>query len=97
MLSVSERQGRVGTAREARALLGLQAAHPHVLQAVSRRGVHFGLSVHVRAHAQGVAAVGVSGRSRAQRFLFLLLMLLLLLLLVDVVLWAPHLPSLAKV
>lgn len=47
VLSVSEREGGVGTAREAGALLGLQAAHPHVLQAVIRRGVHLGLRVHV--------------------------------------------------
>lgn len=98
MLGVSERQGGVGAARQARTLLGLQAAHPHVLQAVIRGGVHLGLRVHVGAHAQGVAAVDVSGRPRAQRFLLLLLVLLLLLLLwVDVVVWAPHLPSLAEV
>lgn len=47
MLSVSEREGGVGAAREARALLRLQAAHPHVLEAVIRRGVHLGLRVHV--------------------------------------------------
>lgn len=93
MLSVSEREGGVGAAREARALLRLQAAHPHVLQAVIRRGVHLWLRVHVR--AQGVAAaVDVSGRSGAQRFVLLLLMLLLL---VDVVVWAPHLPGLTEV
>lgn len=99
MLGVSEREGGVGAAREARALLRLQAAHPHVLQAVIRGGVHLRLRVHVRAHAKGVAAaVDVSGRSGAQRLLLLLLMLLLLLLLlVDVVVWAPHLPSLAEV
>lgn len=100
MLSVSEREGGVGAAREARALLRLQAAHPHVLQAMIRRRVHLRLCVHVRAHAQGVtAAVDVSCRSRAQRFLLLLLMLLLLLLLllVDVVVWAPHLPGLTEV
>lgn len=96
MLSVSEREGGVGAAREARALLRLQAAHPHVLQAVIRRGVHLRLRVHVRAHSQGVAAaVDVSGRSGAQCFVLLLLMLLLLL--VDVVVWAPHLPGLTEV
>lgn len=99
MLGVSEREGGVGAACEARALLGLEAAHPHVLHAVSRRGVHLRLGVHVRAHAQGVAAaVDVSGRSGAQRLLLLLLMLLLLLLLlVDVIVWASHLPSLTEV
>lgn len=98
MLSVSEREGRVGAACEARALLRLQAAHPHVLQAMIRRGVHLWLCVHIRAHTQGVAAaVDVSGRSRAQYFILLLRMLLLLLLLVDVVVWAPHLPSLTEI
>lgn len=56
VLRVGERKGGVGTAREARALLGLQAAHPHVLQAMIRGGVHLRLRVHVGAHAQGVAA-----------------------------------------
>ena len=100
MLRVGEGEGRVGAAREARALLRLQAAHPHVLQAVIRRRVHLRLGVHVRADPQGVAAaVDVSGGPGAQRFLLLLLMLLLLLLLllVDVVVWAPHLPSLTEV
>lgn len=100
MLGVSEREGGVGAAREAGALLRLEATHPHVLQAVSGRGVHLWLRVHVGTHAEGVAvAVGVTGRSGAQRFLLLLLMLLLLLLLllVDVKVWAPQLPSLTEV
>lgn len=98
MLSVREGQGGVGAARQARALAGLQAAHPHVLQAESGRGVRLGLRVHVRAHAQGVAAVAVSGRSGAHSFLLALLVLLLLLLLwVDVVVRAPHWPHLAEV
>lgn len=101
MLGVSEREGGVGAAREAGALLRLEAAHPHVLQAVSGRRVHLRLRVHVRTHAEGVAvAVDVPGRSRAQHFLFLLLMLLmllLLLLLVDVKVWAPQLPGLTEV
>ena len=100
MLGVGEREGRVGAAREAGALLRLQTSHPHVLQAVSRRGVGLRLRVHVRAHAQGVAlAVDMGGGSGAQRLLLVLLLLRLqlLLLLVDVIVWAPHLPSLTEV
>lgn len=93
MFSVSEREGRVGTAGEAGALLRLQAAHPHVLQAMIRGGLHLRLCVHVRAHAQGIAtAVHVGGCPGAEGFILLHLMLL-----VQVEVWAPHLARLTKV
>lgn len=95
MLSVGEREGRVGAAGEAGALLRLQTAHPHVLQAMIRGGVHLRLRVHVRAHAQGVAAaVHVGGCPGAECFILLLLVLLLL---VQVEVWAPDLTRLTKV
>lgn len=98
MFSVSEGEGGVSPAREARALLRLKPTYPHVLQAVIRRGVYLWLCVHVRTHAQRVATVvHVSYCSRAQYFICLLLMLLLLLLLVDVIVWAPDLPRLTEV
>lgn len=63
---VGEGEGGVGAAGEARALLRLEAAHPHVLQAVIGGGVHLRFRVHVGAHAQGVAAaVHVSSRAGA--------------------------------
>lgn len=101
VLRVGEGEGRVGAAGQTGALLGLQTAHPHVLQAVSGRRVHLRLRVHVGPDAERVAAtVDVSRRSGAQCFLLLFLMLprlLLRLLLVDVVVGAPDLPSFAEV
>lgn len=90
MFGVSQRKGRVSTACETRALLRLQATHPHVLQAVSGRGVHLGLRVYVGAHAERITATVILGsRSGTQHLFLFLLMLLLLLLLMDVVVWAP--------
>lgn len=97
MLSVGEREGWVGAAGEAGALLWLQATNPHVLQAMIRGRVHLRLCVHVRSYAQRIAtAVHVGGCPGAEWFILLLLMLLLLLL-VQVEVWAPHLARLTKV
>lgn len=66
MLGVGERQGRVGAACQAGALLWLQTTHPHVLQAMGGWRFHIRLSVHIGTDAQGVAvAVDVSGGSSA--------------------------------
>lgn len=93
MFGVSEREGRVGAAGEAGALLRLQAAHPHVLQTMIRGGLHLRLCVHVRAHPQGIAtAVHVGRCPGAEGFILLLLVLLF-----QVEVWAPHLARLTKV
>lgn len=63
--------------------------HPHMLQAVSRRGVHLGLRVYVGAYAERITATVIMGSRSSTQHLLLFLLMLLLLLLMDVVFWAP--------